>query len=410
LSDTSPAVRKRFHRLAWPAGLGAVFLAIEFLDEVSFGLLGAAWPAIRDDLRLNYAQIGFLAGLPVIFGNAIEPLLGLLGDLGRRKRIIVAGGLCFALASLLTGVSASFAFLLLALVFFYPSSGAFVSLSQATLMDLDPARRELGMARWTLAGAFGVMAGPLLLSLVLALGGSWRLPLAGLAAGALLLTAAVWVRRFPEKAADAPGVSFRGLLRGLGSALRRVEVLRWLALLAIGDLMLDVLLGFLALYGTDVVGVSPAAAGLMVAVWTGVGLIGDALLIPLLKRVDPLKYLRLSAAVTGVLFPAFLLLPWFAAKLTLLALMGLWNAGWYAIPQAHLYAALPGRSGTAMAVTSAFGMLAGGIPLALGALALRYGLSATMWLLLAGPAGLLLLLPRGAPPAPAEISGNGDGK
>jgi hypothetical protein len=28
-------------------------------------------------------------------------------------------------------------------------------------MDLDPERRELSMARWTLAGGIGVLAGPL---------------------------------------------------------------------------------------------------------------------------------------------------------------------------------------------------------------------------------------------------------
>ena len=74
-------------------------------------------------------------------------------------------------------------------------------------------------------------------------------------------------------------------------ALRRGEVLRWLTLLQFSDLMLDVLLGFLALYFVDVVGVTPAQAGLAVAVWTGVGLLGDFLLIPLLERVRGLSYL-----------------------------------------------------------------------------------------------------------------------
>jgi FSR family fosmidomycin resistance protein-like MFS transporter len=41
------------------------------------------------------------------------------------------------------------------------------------------------------------------------------------------------------------------------------------------DLVSDVLLGFLALYLVDSVGVSPARAGVAVAVWAGVGLAGD---------------------------------------------------------------------------------------------------------------------------------------
>jgi hypothetical protein len=51
-------------------------------------------------------------------------------------------------------------------------------------------------------------------------------------------------------------------------ALRRREVLRWLTLLECADLMMDVLLGFLALYFVDVVGATPAQAGGAVAVWT----------------------------------------------------------------------------------------------------------------------------------------------
>ncbi len=46
--------------------------------------------------------------------------------------------------------------------------------------------------------------------------------------------------------------------------------------------MLDVLLGFLALYFVDVAGFSSSQAGLGVAVWTGMGLLGDFLLILLL--------------------------------------------------------------------------------------------------------------------------------
>ncbi len=45
-------------------------------------------------------------------------------------------------------------------------------------------------------------------------------------------------------------------MRAALSALRRGEVLRWLVLLQFSDLMLDVLLGFLALYFVDVAGLT----------------------------------------------------------------------------------------------------------------------------------------------------------
>jgi FSR family fosmidomycin resistance protein-like MFS transporter len=389
------AVPRRFPKLLLaPLGLAAVFLAIEFLDEFAYGTLGAAWPVIRDDLNLTYGQIGLLVGLPLMLGNLVEPVLGLLGDLGHRKRIILAGGVCFLAGMLLMGVSTSFIFLLAASVLSSPASGAFVGLSQATLMDLDPRRREHSMARWTLAGSIGVVAGPILLAGILSRGGSWRIPMFLFAAGALLLTLALAPRSFPASHAQEKNPTFRGLIADFRSAVRRREVLRWLVLLALGDLMLDVLLGFIALYGTDVARVSDSTASLMVAVWSGVGILGNTLLIPLLQRANPVRYLRFSALWMSGLYAAFLLAPWIGVKFLLLAFLGLGNAGWYAIPKARLYAALPGRSGLAMAVDSSFGILAGGVPLLLGALAQRVGLAATMWLLLAGPLGLLLFLPR----------------
>ena len=39
-----------------------ILLVIEFLDEFVFGAREAAWPLIRDDLGLTYAQIGLLLG------------------------------------------------------------------------------------------------------------------------------------------------------------------------------------------------------------------------------------------------------------------------------------------------------------------------------------------------------------
>ncbi|MDQ3822591.1 MAG: MFS transporter, partial [Actinomycetota bacterium] len=188
--------------------------------------------------------------------------------------------------------------------------------------------------------------------------------------------------------------SLRSGLRGAMAALRRREVLRWLAVLEAADLMLDVLHGFLALYLVDVVGLGAIEAGLALAVWTGAGLAGDALLVPLLARVRGAAYLRASAAAVTLVYPALLVVPSTGAKIGLLAVLGLLNAGWYAIPKAGLYDALPGRSGTAIAVGSAGGLVGALIPLALGAIADQAGLAPTMWVLVASPV-LMLVLVRG---------------
>ncbi|MDQ2810267.1 MAG: MFS transporter [Chloroflexota bacterium] len=398
---TNPPLPARPRRWARIAVFPLTLLVIEFLDEFVFGAREAAWPLIRDDLGLNYVQIGLLLGVPAVLSEFIEPAFGILADTGRRRSLILGGGVAFAAALLGLIAAPNFAALLLVFIVLYPASGAFVGLSEATLMDLDPTRHDHNMARWTLAGSVGVVVGPLALGVAAWAGLGWRGLFAALAGLTVLILFFTWRQRFPPADPAVAATTFRAGLAAAGRALRRRDVLRWLILLEFADLMLDILLGFLALYFVDVVQVSEAEAGVAVAVWTGVGLLGDALLIPLLERVAGVRYLRLSAAVILGLFPAFLLVPGFWPKLGLVGLLGLFNAGWYAILKGRLYAAMPGQSGTVMTLGNLFGLAGGLIPLALGLLAEQFGLGWALWALLAGPLALLVGLPRGKAAAPS---------
>jgi FSR family fosmidomycin resistance protein-like MFS transporter len=355
------------------------------------GVRAAAWPLIRTDLGLSYAEIGLLLGIPGVVGSALEPIVGVLSDAGRRRTLVVAGGVLFALSAALAGLSLGFWTLLVALLIGYPAASAFVSLSQATLIDLTPGGRERSMAWWTLAGSVGYVGGPLLLTVGLALGLGWRGVTLALALSALLLTLAA--RRVPV----VPATNGCGLLRATAevlAALRRRAVARSLVLLKSADLLLDVFHGFLALYLVDVVGMSPAEAAFGVTVWTGAGLVGDALLIPVLRCLAGGTYLRATGLAALLAYPAFLLVDEPGTRLVLLALLGILNSGWYAIPKAGLYEALPGRSGAAVAVSGVAGLVSACVPAALGLLAGAIGLGATMWLLLAAPVAVVLLAPR----------------
>jgi FSR family fosmidomycin resistance protein-like MFS transporter len=363
-----------------------VLLTIELLDELVGGSRAAAWPLIRHDLGLSYAEVGLLLAVPGLFGSALDPLLGLAANTPLRPKLVFLGGIGFAVSAALSAVAVGFWTLLLALLLGYPAIGAFVSLAQATLMDSDPAARDRNMARWTLAGSIGYVAGPVLIAGGVVLGLGWRGVLLGLAFTALPLAFAarrVTGRPSPPQAA-----------RGLAAALRDREVLRWLALLEAADLLLDVFHGFLALYFVDVAGVSAVEAALAVAVWTGAGLVGDAALLLVLRRVSGLRYLRASALCALFAYPAFLGVPSLAAKVVLLAVLGLLNSGWYALPKAGLYSTLPGESGTAVAVAGIGGLFGALVPAGLGFLAQSFGLGPTMWLLLIAPAALLVGTPR----------------
>ena len=102
-----------------------------------------------------------------MFAVLVEPPVGILGDIWRRRFLIVAGGGVFAVSTLLTAASGGFWLLLLSFTLFFPASGAFVSLSQATLMDWAPDRREQNMSRWAFAGSVGAALGPIALRWIL---------------------------------------------------------------------------------------------------------------------------------------------------------------------------------------------------------------------------------------------------
>ena len=374
-----------------------IYLIIEFIDELVFGVGEAAWPLIRTDLHLNYAQIGLALSLPGIIGNIIEPFLFVLGDVWKRRAIILLGGIFFILSLILTSVSFSFVILLLSFILFNPASGSFVSLSQASLMDADPARHEQNMARWTFAGSLGVMFGPLMLGGLISFNLGWRPAYWILASLSTLILFAAY-RRVPKSQATtinfpSPRMSVESLCSAF-SALKNWTVLRWLVLLEFSDLMLDILHGFLALYLVDVMQLTPANAAFFLTAYTGIGLVGDFLLIPFLERVKGLDYLRASVIIECILLPLFLLASQTWLKLTLLGFIGLFVVGWYAILKANLFSSMPGQSGTVQALGSVSGILGKLLPLGIGLAAQAYGLQTAMWLLLAGPVALLIGLPR----------------
>jgi FSR family fosmidomycin resistance protein-like MFS transporter len=226
----------------------------------------------------------------------------------------------------------------------------------------------------------------------------WRGTYAALTAlSALCLLAAL--RYVPREAGTTLVVpSWRLVLQGFKaalSALRRVEVLRWLLLLEFADLMMDVLFSYLALYFVDVAGATEAQAGIAVTVWLAMGLVTDLLFIRLIERQeDSLIFLRATAWMELVAFAVFLLTPGFIPKLVVVILVNLFNTGWYPILQGRLYSSLPGQSASLMAIGSVTAPLAKFFPFLIGFLADRVGLQAAMWVLLLGPLALLIALPR----------------
>jgi MFS transporter, FSR family, fosmidomycin resistance protein len=370
-----------------------IILAVEFFDELVFGAREAAWPLIRDELKLSYTQIGALLSIPGIVANGVEPIIALAGDVWKRRNIIFVSGLIMAAATVLLATGRSYVAVLIAFLIMYPASGGFVSLSQAALMDLAPEKHEKNMARWSVAGAIGSLAGPLILSVFLLTGLTWRNLFLCMALGMIVLVITQWTK---DRGSAPSGYSnMREGVAGVLSALRSGSILRRLALLEVSDLMLDVLFGFLALYFVDVAGSGPATAGVSVAVWTAGGLAGSLLLVRFVDKIGGTRYLRVSTVTAMALFPAFLLIPSIPIKLVLLGTLGVNNAGWYPILKAGLYTSLKGKAGTALVVSNVAGIPGALLPLLVGVAAEVFGLQAAIWGLLLAPVIIAVLLPGG---------------
>jgi MFS transporter, FSR family, fosmidomycin resistance protein len=250
-------------------------------------------------------------------------------------------------------------------------------------MDTWPDRQAQVMARWELAGSIGAVAGPLLLTAVLASGGGWRDAYLVLAVLAALAWLGRW-RREPQ-AAGTGGVTGTG---GEGEGDREGEedgegegegdgegrAWRWLVLLQVTDLLGDVFTGFLALYLVDVEHLRPTVAALAIAIRLGASLGGGGALVVVLERVGDLAVLRATAVAAALLYPAFLLVPGVAPKLAILAVLSAATAPWYPLLQARLYGSLPGRSSVAVTLSSAAGLAGGLGPLAVGLAAQAFGL------------------------------------
>jgi FSR family fosmidomycin resistance protein-like MFS transporter len=346
---------------------------------------------IRDDFSLSYVEVGLLLSIPGAVSTLADPGLALLSDIGRRRLVVLGGGLAFIGGQLVFATAPGPSVLLIASCVLYPASGAFVGLAQATWMDIEPASTERNMARWVVAGSVGAVLGPLVLGAAVATGSGWR----GATVATFTVTIPVWFLAtrlsFPEPHPEM--TDLRAAVRGAIAALRMRRVLRWLTLLQLTDLLQDVFLGYAAIYLVDHAGASSMLAAVGLGILSAATLLGDSVVLWILRRVDGIRYLRWSAVAALVVYPAFLLVGSVDAKLVLLVPLGILRAGWYAIPQARLYAELPARSGTAVAIGAPADLLGSALPLAIGVIAQRAGLGTAMWFLLVAPLALLTLLP-----------------
>lgn len=401
-------------------------LATALLDELTSGFPVVALPLLRDRLHLTYAQAGVLFTAGALSSLVLEPAINLLADRGSKRSLIAGGMLALALAFVVLGIASVYPLLLLGFIVFYPASGAAVGLSQAALVDAQPASAARTMARWTFLSGIGDLLSPLAVAIVLAFGQGW---VALCAVGASVWFAALAVLlacRFTHERSshpvDAPsrkrestpserpmqtssGASSAsrqaagnvGTLADLHAALRDPLFVRWAGVVLLCGMVDEIFLGFAALFLHDHLHASNEAVTLTVLAGSLGALLGLALLDRLLVCVVGPRLLPWLAVVTLVACIAFVFAPglWLAAPA--LCLLDLAAAGWYPIAQAAAYGRAPGHSGTVRTVVSLGAPFEVALPGIVGVLAARFGITAGVAFLGLAPAAVLLLAPRSEP-------------
>lgn len=282
-------------------------LALAYLAFISLGLpdglLGVAWPSLRDSLGLHQA----LLGAPVALAAGAYFVSGMLaGRLiqGLGIGLLLAGSTALVAAGTL-GISAApfFALILLAAVFMGFGSGAIdAALNTYAARNFSPKH----MSWLHAAYAAGATTGPAIMTTVLSHGASWR---AGYAVVGGLLGSLAIAFAFSKKRWDAPGglepVAREEAPRVSGfTALRSGTVWLQLAIffcyagieVGVGQWSYTLL--------TEERGLSATASGTWVAAYWGGLLAGRLVLGLVVERLGQVRLIRL--ATVGVLASAAL--------------------------------------------------------------------------------------------------------
>ncbi|NHN69046.1 MFS transporter [Pseudomonas fluorescens] len=360
-----------------------------WLLAVLFGIVGLdrlvvvyLFPILIPELGLSNTQAGAIASVLALTWALSTYVLGGVSDRHGRKKVLIYSGIFFSLMTWMTGAVKSFTGMLVVRGLLGVGEGGVFSVSVATLAEIStPKRRGLNMGiHQAFFPLLGIGLGPIIATqLSLYMPWEWVFFLLGIPGLILTLMLAklmreprkVTVERDAHKSAPITSVlKFRNI---------------WVTTV-IGSLFqtgLFVFSTFVALYLTQVVGLSLSTTGLIVSGWGFGGFIGMIAVPALSDRWGRKPVLVTCATIYGLLMLAFALShagPW--VMFSILFVAGIFGFG---IGPLFL-AVIPSESvpsnmtGAAVGVPTGVSELIGGVlmPVIAGGLADLYGLSLPM--------------------------------
>jgi FSR family fosmidomycin resistance protein-like MFS transporter len=352
----------------------AAVLVARLADESAIFLPFGALESFRADLGLTYAQAG--AVLAAIAPGALAGgVFAAAADRYSRRVISAGGAFGFALALAMFALGGSFPVLAAGAVLMGMASTAMVDGAEVALVDLagDDLRRYL--ARSNLLATVGDLLGPALLASAVVAGLSWR---AAFGAGAVLMTlyaVALSGAPLPAPARVAGGDEEGGRRPGLVAVLRDPAV--WV-LGVIGLLMVpfdEPLVGFTVALLEQDRGASPAVATVVAFIGITGGVLAFTVLARRFEAVDDRRLLvgSVAAMAGGAVTIAVVPVLAVVAVAGLVTAIGL-SLAWLAVQHRSLLLR-PGQVGTTKAVLGAIESAGAWLPVAIGVVADRAGLT-----------------------------------
>jgi MFS family permease len=356
-------------------------LVAGLVDEtVAFLPYGALEP-LRHDLGLNYANAAALLALYPGVG-LVGGVFGVLADRHSRRLIAAGGALGYAAGLFLFAAGTNVPTLVAAVTVMGFAGDAMVRATDVALVDVAGDRLELAVARATLLGTIGDLAGPALLAVCLTTGLGWRAAfvVAGLGMAGYGLLLASQPLPAPARPPDVTRDRGRRARQEVGAVLRDRRVFRLGLLAALVDVFDEPFLAFAIAYLVTTRG-QPAGVAALTA---GVGLAGGVAAAAWASRVErgDIAPPAVAALLVGGVAAIVLAPHPVAAALGAAGVGAAVNLAWISL-EARVLTLRAGQAGTTSAVVSAVAQLAVLVPLVAGVLADAAGVSTALLLYLA---------------------------
>lgn len=380
------------------------------VDELWSGVAVVAAPEVEKLHALSHSQYTlWVFAVPILLASLIEAPIALLSD-RMPRRLVLASSLGALAASLLLAALASTAWLLAAaLSLAGAASGVACGTAQAELVTRYPGGAARAMTRWIAFSAAGDALTPALIALVYWIGGSHRSVLALLSAllGAQALLTYWQAKRSTAAVSDGasepteptepvdtqadPEEASVPLRAALFTAIRKPRLWLYLFAAACCALLDEVVVALGALRLHNDLGWSDEQVALVMTGLSSGAVIGALFSERLLSHVSSRKLLAGAAAGSCVFLATMICASAAPVIAGALFLLGMTCSLHYPLVKAAAYELVPGQPGIVNALQQAFVGLDIALPLAIGAIASRFGLAAALAALATEPLVLLVV-------------------